>query len=188
VNAGQCRMHPDQAPPGFWTGPDDSPVLIAGAEFESSVRTRFFQTLDPFPPAWGRLSWRVQVNRLVAGRAERPVFRTFYPGVEWNLAQPEARWFLSAWFKWEGDGPRCPDTAVTGRVRIEGDTVLFRYAWMTAAGSHDEPDLERPLFLRSRIDARDRRRIADELRSQREPAPAADPGVIVLDDILAPPG
>lgn len=181
-------MHPDQAPPGFWTGPGDGSVLIEGAEFESSVRTRFFQTLDPFPREWGRLSWRVQVNKLIAGRAERPSFRTLYPGVEWNLAQPEGRWFLSAWFAWHGAGPGYPDPGVAGRVRIDGDTVLFRYAWIAAAGSLDVPDLERPLFLRSRIDARDRRRIAEALRSQREPPPAAEPGVIVLDDLLAPPG
>ena len=178
-------MHSDQAPPGFWTRPGESSALVAGAEFDSSVRTRFFQALDPFPPAWGRLSWRVQVNQLVAGRAETPAFRTFYSGVEWNLGHAEGRWFLSAWFRWEDAGPPYSDPAVTGRVRLDGDTVLFRYAWMPAAGSLDLPDLERPLFLRSRIDAR--RRIAEALRSQGEPPADTEPGVIRLDDILAPP-
>jgi hypothetical protein len=181
-------MHPEQAPPGFWTWPGDGPAPIAGVELDSSVATRFFQTLDPFPAAWGRLSWRIQLNKLVAGRAEPPSFRTFYPGVEWNLNRSGGRWFLSAWFRWDGAGPAyAADGASPGAIRIEGDTALFRFAWMPAADSPDRPDLERPLFLRSRVDARDRRRIAEDLRSEREPAAPPDPGLIVLDDVLGPP-
>jgi hypothetical protein len=180
-------MHPEQAPPGFWTWPGDGPALIAGVELDSAVPTRFFQTLDAFPPAWGRLSWRVQLNKLVADRAESPSFRTFYPGVEWNL-RSGGRWFLSAWFRWDGDGPRYAGRDLPGAIRVEGDTALFRYAWMPAAESPELPDLERPLFLRSRVDARDRRRIAEALRSEREPAPQPEPGLIVLDDILGPHG
>jgi hypothetical protein len=180
-------MHPEQAPPGFWTSPGDGSALIAGVELDSAVPTRFFQSLDAFPPAWGRLSWRIQLNKLVAGRAEPPSFRTFYPGVEWNLSRSGGRWFLSAWFKWDGAGPPHTGGDLPGAIRVEDDTVLFRYAWMAAAESRDVPDLERPLFLRSRVDARDRRRIAAALRSEREPAAKPDPGLIVLDDVLGPP-
>jgi hypothetical protein len=188
VNVGQCLMNPEQAPPGFWPGPGDAAALVDGVEFESTVPTRFFQTLDPFPRAWGRLSWRVQVNRLVDGRAEPPSFRTFYPGVEWNLSRPGGRWFLSAWFRWDDGAPPWGELAVPGWIRVDGETVSFRYAWLPAAGSADLPDRARPLFLRSRIDARSRRRIAEELRAEREPAPKTDPGVIVLDDVLGPSG
>lgn len=186
MNVGECRINGEQAPPGFWTGSGDRSLLIGGVEFESAVPTRFFQTLDPFPRAWGRLSWRVQLNRIVAGRAEAPAFRTFYPGVEWNLSRPGGRWFLSAWFRWEDGAPPCRDPALSGSIRIDAESALFRYAWLPVAGSSDVPDPERPLFLRSRIDARSRRRIAEEVRAEREPPPA-DPGVIVLDDILEPP-
>ena len=181
-------MKPEQAPPGFWTGPVDRPALVDGVEFESAVPTRFFQTLDPFPPAWGRMSWRVQVNRVVGGGAESPAFRTFYPGVEWNLNRPGGRWFLSAWFRWDDAPPPGGELALPGPIRVEADTALFRYAWLPAAGTADRADPERPLFLRSRIDARSRRGIAEALRTEREPPPKADPGVIVLDDILGPSG
>ena len=181
-------MNPEQAPPGFWTGPSDRAVLIDGVEFESAVPTRFFQTLDPFPRAWGRMSWRVQVNRIVGDSAESPAFRTFYPGVEWNLNRPGGRWFLSAWFRWDEGAAPCRDVTLPGPIVIDADTALFRYAWLPAAGSADIPDPERPLFLRSRIDARSRRRIAEAVRAEREPAPKTDPGVIVLDDILGPSG
>ncbi|HTJ26006.1 MAG TPA: hypothetical protein VMA36_07565 [Candidatus Limnocylindria bacterium] len=47
-----------------------------------------------------------------------------------------------------------------------------------------EPDLERPLYLRSRVDARDRRRISDAVRSQAEHEEKTDAAVIVLDDLI----
>ncbi|MBV8367770.1 MAG: hypothetical protein JO036_02385 [Candidatus Eremiobacteraeota bacterium] len=188
MNVGQCRMTSEQAPPGFWTGADDRSALVGGVEFESAVPTRFFQQLDAFPRAWGRLSWRLQLNRVVAGRAEPPSFRTFYPGVEWNLRQPGGRWFLSAWFRWEDGAPPCRDAAVPPAIRIDGETVLFRFAWLPAPGSAEVPDPERPLFLRSRIDARSRRSVAAAVRAEREPPPKPDPGLIVLDDVLGPSG
>jgi hypothetical protein len=180
-------MNPEQAPPGFWTGSVERAVLVDGVEFESAVPTRFFQTLDPFPRAWGRLSWRVQVNRLAGERAEAPAFRTFYPGVEWNLNRPGGRWFLSAWFKWDDGAPPGADPLAVA-IQVEGDTALFRYGWLPAPGSADRPEGQRPLFLRSRIDARSRQRIAAALRAEREPAPKTDPDVIVLDDVLRPSG
>ena len=171
-------MKPEDAPPGFWQGPGDQRVLVDGVEFESGVPTRFFQTVDKHPPEWGRLSWRIQLNKIVAGQAATPVFRTFYPGVEWNLNRADHRWFLTAWFRWEGAGPhyRCPGPA--GPAHIEGDTVLFRIY------SPPEPDHDRPLFLRSRVDARDRSRISEALQSQQELQANPDPAVIVLDDII----
>ena len=184
MNVGECRISPEQAPPGFWMGADDRSVLIGGIEVDSAVPTRFFQTLDPFPRAWGRLSWRIQLNRLVGGHAESPAFRTFYPGVEWNLNRPGGRWFLSAWFKWEDGAPPCRDLAPAVSILAGEDIALFRYAWLPAAGSAEVADPERPLYLRSRIDARSRRRIAEDVRAEREPPPKADPGVIVLDDVL----
>ena len=174
-------MQPEDAPPGFWEGPGDQPVLVDGVELESDVPTRFFQTVDKYPPEWGRLTWRIQLNKIVAGRAASPVFRTFYPGVEWNLNRADHRWFLTAWFRWEGAGPhyRCPGP--TGPAHIEGETVLFRM------NSPPEPDHDRPLFLRSRVDARDRSRISEALQSQQEPQTKSDPAVIVLDDIIERP-
>jgi hypothetical protein len=164
-------MQPELAPPGFWRWPGDQPVLIDGIEIESRVPTRFFQTVDSYPPEWGRLNWRLALNRIVSGRAAPPVFRTFYSGIEWNLNHPDYRWFLSAWFKWEGPGPDERD-ALPGPI-VEGDTALFAIA--------SSPKM---LFLRSRVDARDRRRIAEDFRAQPEQRPKSDPGVISIDDLL----
>jgi len=185
-------MQPDHAPPG-WQWPGDQPVPVDGVELESAVPTRFFQSVDAYPPEWGRLTWRVQLNKIVSDRAAAPVFRTFYPGVEWNLNRPDYRWFLTAWITWEGSGPPYRDPNVPGPPRIEADTVLFRIAWMPKPQSADfpdaarEPDLERPIFLRSRVDARDRRRIAEALHAAPAPQARADSGVIQLDDILKAP-
>ncbi len=192
MKTGQCFMQLEQAPPGFWQWHADRPVLVDGVEFESECPTRFFQSVDAFPSEWGRLTWRVQLNKIESGRAALPVFRTFYPGTEWNLNRAGPRWFLTAWLKWEGPGPPYREVA-PGPVRIEGDTVLFPIAWMPkpqAAHSPDaarEPDLDRPIFLRSRVDARDRRRIAESLRAQTAPRAHADPGMILLDDFIDKP-
>ena len=179
-------MQPDDAPPGFWRGADGEPALVDGVEIASAVPTRFFQTLDSYPSAWGRLTWRVQLNKIAGEQASAPGFRTFYPGVEWNLRrkEPEAddRWLLTAWTKWEGPGPPYRDLVVTHpQIRIDGDTVLFLVACLPNVTG--EPDPGRPLFLRSRVDARDRRSIAQGDRDERE-APAASPGVILLDDLI----
>lgn len=194
MKAGQRLMRSEHAPPGFWTQSGSGPVPIDGIELESGVPTRFFQTLDAYPPAWGRLSWRVQLNKIVSDLAAAPVFRTFYPGVEWNLNRPDPRWFLTAWFRWEGPGPRYRGADPAGPPEIHGDTALFRIGWMPKAAAADrsdtepEPDFERPLFLRSRIDARERRRISETLRTQRESESKTDVTTIVLDDIIEPPG
>jgi hypothetical protein len=186
-------MQPEDAPPGFWQGPGDQPVLVDGVELESGVPTRFFQAVDGYPPEWGRLSWRIQLNKIVAGRAATPVFRTFYPGVEWNLNRADHRWFLTAWFRWEGAGPQYRNPGLAEPARIEGDTALFRIAWMTKPRSLEfpdtppEPDHDRPLFLRSRVDARDRSRISEALQSRQELQAKSDPAVIVLDDIIERP-
>ncbi len=183
-------MQSEDAPPGFWQEPGDRPVLVDGVELESGVPTRFFQTVDKYPAEWGRLSWRIQLNKIVAGRAAAPMFRTFYPGVEWNLNRADHRWFLTAWFRWEGAGPEYRNPGLTGPAQIEGDTALFRIAWMTKARSLEspdsplEPDHDNPLFLRSRVDARDRSRISEGLESRRELPAQPDPGVIVLDDVI----
>ena len=162
-------MHAEDAPPGFWSGAESQPV--DGVELTSKARTRLFQTLDAYPREWGRLTWRVQVNKLEGDRASLPMFRTFYPGVEWNLKVPDYRWFLTAWFKWDGPGP--PDRGpVTPIPMVEGDTVLF---CIGAA-----PDAK-PLFLRSRVDAREQRRLASE------PPPKSDSSIIVLDDVIEHP-
>ena len=105
MESAQCYMEREHAPPGFWQRAERA-VLVDGVRLESDVPTRFFQTLDPFPPEWGRLRWRIQLNGIVSERAAAPMFRTFYPGVEWNLHRAESRWFLTAWFTWEGPGPR----------------------------------------------------------------------------------
>lgn len=167
MNVARCTMTIDDAPPGFWQWPGSDSALVDGVELQSAVPTRFFQTLGEFPREWGRLFWRVQLNRLDDGRVSLPMFRTFYPGVEWNLNHSGGRWFLSAWFKWQGDAPAEADPANGATIRIEEDTVLF------ALG---------PIALRSRIDARDRKAVADSLRAH-EPAPPA-PGLILLDDIV----
>jgi hypothetical protein len=182
-------MRFEDAPPGMWQWPVDRTLGVAGVELESVVPTRFFQTLDAYPPAWGRLRWRLQLNKLASGRATVPTFRTFYSGVEWNLRGPDPYWFLTAWFAWEGRGPRYRELSHPGAVRVEGDTALFRIAWMPKSGPLDdpdasEPDLERPLYLRSRVDARDRRRISDAVRSQAEHEEKTDAAVIVLDDLI----
>lgn len=182
-------MQPEDAPPGLWQA-GDRPPFVDGVELESNAPTRFFQSVDAFPSEWGRLSWRIQVNKIVSERAASPVFRTFYTGVEWNLNRPDYRWFLSAWFHWEGPGPGYRDRCFPAPPLIDGDTALFRFAWLPLSGPPDlpgsvpQPDLERPLFLRSRVDARDRRRIAEAVRSQRDIAATSDPGVISLDDII----
>ena len=182
-------MRFEDAPPEFWQRPRER-AAIDGAVFESRVPTRFFQTLDALPAEWGRLSWRVQLNQFVSGEAGLPVFRTFYPGVEWNLNRGGDRWFLSAWFRWLDGGPRYREPELPGAVRIDGDTVSFRLGWMPQPASSEsphtvqEPDLSRPLFLRSRVDARDRKRIAEAV----EPRPARPAGaqgaVISLDDVI----
>lgn len=188
MQTGQCYMEPEHAPPGFWQWPGDRPVLIDGVMLDSGVPTRFFQTVDAYPPEWGRLSWRIQLNKIESDRAVSPLFRTFYTGVEWNLHRPDYRWFLTAWFKWEGPGPQFP--CLSGPAQIEEDTALFRIAWMPKPRPLDlqesapEPDFDRPLFLRSRVDARDRRRISAALESQHEPQAKSDSAVISIDDII----
>lgn len=172
-------MHSDDAPPNFWRAAEAT-ALVDGVEFESAVPTRFFQTLDAYPAEWGRLVWRIQLNRFVAGRADSPAFRTFYPGIEWNLRRSgmqasDDRWFLTAWMKWEGTGP--PDynpAAAQPAVRVEASTALFLVA----------SNLEQSVFLRSRIDARDRRQIAQTVGSEREPSIASEEGLILLDDVI----
>jgi len=174
MEVGQCSMQPEDAPPDFWQRPLDRAALIDGATLESGVPTRFFQTVDALPPEWGRFRWRVQLNKIASDRAGLPVFRTFYPGVEWNLNHPDYRWFLSARFKWDGGGPQYRDPGLPGAVRVEADTVLFRIAWMpkpAQIGSPDappEPDVSRPLYLRSRVDARDRKRISEAVQARQE--------------------
>lgn len=175
----QRLMRSEDAPPDFWRAPADT-ALIDGIELESAVPTRFFQTLDAYPPEWGRLVWRIQLNRLIGERIDSPVFRTFYPGVEWNLRHPgvqppAARWFLTAWMRWEGTGPPHRDLATTEpAVRIDANTALFFVA----------SNLAQPIFLRSRIDARDRRQIAQELETDAKPSAASEQGLILLDDLI----
>lgn len=187
-------MQPEDAPPGPWQSTGERPLLVDGVEFESGVPTRFFQSVDAYPAEWGRLVWRVQVNKIVSERAVSPVFRTFYTGVEWKLDRPDYRWFLTAWFHWEGLGPRYHTPCFPAPPLIEDDTALFRFAWLPGPVSPEvaepvpEPDLARPLFLRSRVDARDRRRIAETLRAQRAAPANPDPALIVLDDIIETPG
>lgn len=174
MKAGKCFMQPEHAPPG-WQWPGGQPVLVDGVELDSAVPTRFFQTVDAYPAEWGRLTWRVQLNKIQSGQAAAPVFRTFYPGVEWNLRRPDPRWFLTAWLRWEGPGPPHRDPGLTAPAQVDEDTVLFRIA-----------DFERPIFLRSRIDARERRRIAETLTAQQRQLPNQH-AVIMLDDIVRPP-
>jgi hypothetical protein len=141
------------------------------------VPTRFFQSVDPHPRSWGPLHWRIQLNKIVDGRAELPLFRTFYPGVEWNLNHPDYRWFLSAWFRWEHrNGALEPRSS--GPLHIEGDTVVFRIPV-------PDPDFAGSLYLRSRVDARDRRSIA-EAQHSREQATTRESSVILLDDVFDP--
>lgn len=168
MNVARCAMALDDAPPGFWQWPGTDSAIVDGIEIESTVPTRFFQTLDAYPREWGRLFWRVQLNRLENGRITLPMFRTFYPGVEWNLNHAGGRWFISAWFKWQGEPPEGADPSQPASIRIEDDTVIF------ALG---------PIVLRSRVDARDRKAVADSLRAD-APASPSPPGLILLDDIV----
>jgi hypothetical protein len=169
VNVARCVMTIDDAPPGFWQWPGTDSALIDGIELESAVPTRFFQSLDAYPREWGRIFWRLQLNRFEHGRVTMPMFRTFYPGVEWNLNRPGGRWFLSAWFKWQANGPAGADPSQRAAMQIEGDTVVFSFG---------------EIVLRSRVDARDRKAVAESLRAhEREPAPPP-PGVIMLDDVV----
>lgn len=190
MKIGQCYMQPEDAPPGFWQWPDDQPVLIDGVELYSEVPTRFFQTVDAYPSEWGRLRWRIQLNKVVSGRAVSPVFRTFYGGVEWNLKRPDYRWFLTAWFTWEGPGPQYRQRCLPGPARIEENTALFRIAWIPKPRPLDlrdsaaDPDFDRPVYLRSRVDARDRRRISEAVRAQDERQAKSDSAPILLDDII----
>ena len=140
---------------------------VDGVELESAVPTRFFQSVDAYPTEWGRLIWRVQLNLLANGSVALPVFRTFYPGVEWNLRHHERSWFLTAWLRWEGMGP--PQSAA-GPPSIEGDRVAFSIG----------PNA----FLRCRVDARDRRSIARSVQADTPVAPSEEPGVISLDEII----
>ncbi|MGH7707541.1 MAG: hypothetical protein ACREM8_00380 [Vulcanimicrobiaceae bacterium] len=173
MNLSHCTISADDAPPGFWPWPAQGSALIAGVEFASAAPTRFFQRIDACPPQWGRPLWRVQINQLAAGRAAMPVFRTFYPGVEWNLRLPGARWFLSAWLKWNDPNQSNRAAGSLVPVRIEGDEVLFRVA-----------DIEPQPFLRCRVDARERNEVSASLRAQREPPQRSDPSVIALDDLF----
>jgi hypothetical protein len=168
-------MQAENAPPGFWTGPSDRPLLVEGVELSSNVPTRFFQSVDAYPREWGRLRWRIQLNAIVDDRITSPMFRTFYPGVEWNL-RAAADWFLTAWFTWDGPGPDAREQSALGPPIIHDDGVLFRFA-----------STPQPLFLRLRVDARDRRRIAEEVRAREQRERTSDSRVIVLDDIIGHP-
>jgi hypothetical protein len=169
-------MHREQAPPGFWQWPGEETALVQGVEFESVTPTRFFQTVDAYPHSWGRLSWRVQVNMIVAGQCALPMFRTFYPGVEWNLNHADHHWFLTAWFRWDGRTGEQAQAHVGAPPQIEDDTAVF--------GIPCDPTLTTPLHLRSRIDTRTRRSIAEALQSQAEPTVTPTHGVILLDDVI----
>jgi len=169
-------MQREHSPPGFWQRLDDE-ALVDGIELESAVRTRFFQTVDPWPRSWGRLSWRIQVNKILAGRIGLPLFRTFYPGIEWNLSHPDYRWFLTAWFRWEPRSQERGQASWVSTARIEGDTVLFSIP-------PADPAFDGVVYLRSRVDARDQRGIAQAVRLQSEqPAPEQE-NLIVLDDFI----
>lgn len=168
-------MRREHAPPGFWPWPADERALLDGVELESGVPTRFFQIVDPYPRTWGPLRWRVQLNKMVDGRAELPLFRAFYSGVEWNLNHPDYRWFLTAWFRWEHSAG-VPAASSCGPSHIEGNTVVFPIPV-------PDPAFVGSLCLRSRIDARDRHRIAEAVRSHDRPTDTEAP-LIILDDVL----
>jgi hypothetical protein len=172
----QFYMSKEQAPPGFWHWRDDV-ALVDGVELQSRVPTRFFQSVDPYPQHWGQLIWRVQLNKIVSDRANLPLFRSFYPGVEWNLNHFDFRWFLTAWFRWKQRGSESGEPFSASQPRVEGDTVLFPIA------PPDPASDERPC-LRSRVDARDRRSIARAVRSQDEQTVSQEPDVIVIDDLI----
>lgn len=166
-------MRAEEAPPGFWSGPPDRPVLVEGVELTSDGPTRFFQSVDAYPKDWGRLTWRVQLNAIVDNRVALPMFRTFYTGVEWNLRSRSRDWFLTAWLTWDGPGPQDGEQSSFAPPIIEEERVLFRFA-----------RTPKPLFLRTRIDARDRRRIAQEVRAREQAEVAPERAVIVLDDVI----
>lgn len=170
MQPGRFRMRSEDAPPGFWAAPDLT-APVDGVRIESALPTRFFQSLDHYPPAWGTLRWRIQLNALRDDVPDRPAFRGFYPGVEWNLRGGTGVWLLTAWFAWDGPGPEA-DRLPPAPPRLEGDVALFPFAGGDA-----------PLFLRSRVDARDRRAIAAAVRSQAA-APAPPDAPILLDDLL----
>lgn len=178
MKTAQCLMQREHVPPGFWPWPGDELMLVDGVELESAVPTRFFQTVDAYPRRWGRLSWRVQLNKIVEGRAGLPLFRSFYPGVEWNLHHPDYRWFLTAWFEWERRAGERGEPRRASATQIDGDTVLFPIP-------APDPEFDGSLYyLRSRVDARGRRGVAEAVRSQREQAETSDPAVILLDDVI----
>lgn len=158
-------MQREHAPPGFWPWPDDV-MPIEGIELRSAVRTRFFQRVDDYPRDWGRLNFRIQVNKIAGDRAGIPLFRSFYPGIEWNLRQTDDRWFLTAWFAWTGAGGQGKPSQ--SPARIEGDTVLFPLP-------PPDPQFEGAFYLRCRVDVGERR-AAQPQRS--------DPSLIVLDDVI----
>jgi hypothetical protein len=172
----RCLIQREQAPPGFWPWRDDS-ALVDGVEFESAVPTRFFQSVDAYPKDLGRLGWRVQLNRIADGRAGLPMFRTFYPGVEWNLNHSGARWFLTAWYKWERHAGEREDAQSVKPERIEGDTVWFPIVSAS-------PNVGKALYLRSRVDARDRRAIASGIAAHNTSDASSDSALIVLDDLI----
>ncbi|MGH7662283.1 MAG: hypothetical protein ACRENA_15355 [Vulcanimicrobiaceae bacterium] len=169
MNVARSIVTIDDAPPGFWQWPVTDSAQIEGVELESAVPTRFFQTLETYPSEWGRLFWRVQLNRFEDGRVSLPMFRTFYPGVEWNLNHPGGRWFLSAWFKWQGDSPDGADPSQRAAIRIEGDTVVFTLG---------------QIVLRTRVDARDRKAVAESLHAHERKSEPPPQGVILLDDVV----
>ncbi len=178
MNVRAYWMRPDDAPPGpWWHGADAR--LVHGVELRSGIPTRFFQSVDAYPSAWGRLLWRVQLNTIESDRIAQPAFRTFYSGVEWNLNHPGHCWFLTAWFRWDGPGPDAGAASTAPLPAIEGGTVLFPFAVDAPSGA--------ALCLRSRVDARERRHIAEAVRAEREP-PKRDATLIVLDDVLGSSG
>lgn len=175
VEPAQCHMRREDAPSGFWRRAHHGAVLVDGVRLFSDVPTRFFQTVDAYPPEWGRLRWRIQLNRIVDEHAVTPMFRTFYPGVEWNLQRAGSPWFLTAWLAWDGPGPRFSEPRTPAPARIDGTTALFPIARL---------DDDTPLFLRSRVDARGRRAVYEALLARDQDRPPADPRLIVLDDIF----
>ncbi len=77
--------------------------------------------------------------------------------------------------RWEGAGP--PDrnlAAAQPAVAVDANTALFLVA----------QNLEQPVFLRSRVDARDRRQIAQAVGPEDEPSTNTGAGVILLDDLI----
>jgi hypothetical protein len=168
-------MQRDDGPPGFWPWPEEC-ALVEGVELESAARTRFFQSIDAYPASWGRLSWRIQINKIVADRASVPQFRGFYSGIEWNLDRHDYRWFLTAWSRWE-QGTELGEPRCMAPAAIDGDTILF-------AVPPADPKSQARIYLRSRVDTRNRRQIAEDVRLSREQQATSDPELIVLDDVI----